>query len=1140
MDKTVIATFCPGSTYSRCSVWQWDTGLQLCIKGLDLTDPPRVHWGRLGEYTAMELDSTLEDGVISCQIPDELIGQDVTADYTVDAWVHVVDETAGRTIRAVQMTVKTRAKPDGYVSTPTEAKTWDTVTATAEDAKSVAEDAKSVAVDAKSVAVDAKAVAEAKADTFQIVDNTARLLSGEELLSEAALPANPIPTMGYLYNIPDRETAPYTHENDIYTGVEKYHTFIVTSISVVGNDTSSSIPKVNIPADIKPPLFVVTGDLLDRSMGTYFFGMDKNGRAFSGSAVGGSFQQLNISYVYSVDSTLSDTSEKPVQNKVINAALAEKANTEDVIEKLENLYITLEASYGSESKYTFVDKPTFEEISEACSKSESRIRLAICYTESRGYHAKFAYFSRFQGSGGVSYYEFMGQDQYEIYSVRFYENDSYIWEPIYKLSDFSRVKEKAEAALPKTGGKLTGALTILAPTEDMNPATKQYVDSAIGSITSFDIDAGPDSAGYASLADLKTAHPTGIKGVFYLVQGGSGGEDNSFLEYFWTGTSYELAGKFGDVDTSALATKAEVEEGLAEKASTTQLTEGLAKKQDVGDYATTTQLTEGLEKKVATGTFNKQRIISITNSCRSRMAPWTYDDGSYTSYLTQYLADVHYPYDDIIPLTYNLDSECNKYYYINLSTAVSDYNDETYNNGVQNPATTDGYQAVIYDYTRVQYFAELRLLSDVSDASDYYINRKYAYINLNGHVISCSKFSVTQNQEGLLYDPVGGGQIKTTLNMSFYPMLGAIINGTYTVPSGKVIQMGYSSSSIRKVIESKYPYDKNNVICYGAQFEGSIKIWGNAMPHHTQYVEFDKCSVVSKNSTAICNSNNPFSFNALLKNSTFTVTSSDSGDATPAAISLFANVLILDNCVCESTNCAVAGVSKHTLIVNSLLSGAGHGGIYTSFGTTYVQNSTLRKLDGSTVIPTSDNPYAAYFGYRSLVYCDNVTFDCLYNKSYGRPAIRKEGSLKTVHVYFSNCTMQSIRVDSGTNAHMGQGMDYLKNTSVSGTIVDEGEESYSWTYGVNYGTSEYQTIIDEVLANTKVRHSHDNKEVIDSITSDKVTAWDAKADKTDIPTIPESLKNPAALTIKIGSTEVTYDGSTAQSITIEDGTEVNY
>lgn len=45
------------------------------------------------------------------------------------------------------------------------------------------------------------------------------------------------------------------------------------------------------------------------------------------------------------------------------------------------------------------------------------------------------------------------------------------------------------------------------------------------------------------------------------------------------------------------------------------------------------------------------------------------------------------------------------------------------------------------------------------------------------------------------------------------------------------------------------------------------------------------------------------------------------------------------------------------------------------------------------------------------------------------------------------------------------------------------------------------------------------------------------AQKTDI---PAALKNPNALTIKIGSTTVTYDGSEAKTVEIADGTEVSY
>lgn len=53
----------------------------------------------------------------------------------------------------------------------------------------------------------------------------------------------------------------------------------------------------------------------------------------------------------------------------------------------------------------------------------------------------------------------------------------------------------------------------------------------------------------------------------------------------------------------------------------------------------------------------------------------------------------------------------------------------------------------------------------------------------------------------------------------------------------------------------------------------------------------------------------------------------------------------------------------------------------------------------------------------------------------------------------------------------------------------------------------------------------------------KLDGIERGANKTIVPT---ALKNPNALTIKIGSTTVTYDGSTAQTVTIADGSEVAY
>ena len=53
----------------------------------------------------------------------------------------------------------------------------------------------------------------------------------------------------------------------------------------------------------------------------------------------------------------------------------------------------------------------------------------------------------------------------------------------------------------------------------------------------------------------------------------------------------------------------------------------------------------------------------------------------------------------------------------------------------------------------------------------------------------------------------------------------------------------------------------------------------------------------------------------------------------------------------------------------------------------------------------------------------------------------------------------------------------------------------------------------------------------------KLDGIESGANKT---TVPTALKNPNALTIKIGSTTVTYDGSAAKTVEIADGTEVAY
>lgn len=114
--------------------------------------------------------------------------------------------------------------------------------------------------------------------------------------------------------------------------------------------------------------------------------------------------------------------------------------------------------------------------------------------------------------------------------------------------DITALQGTVDTLMPKAGGAFTGAITIQAPAEDMNPATKKYVDDAISGITEFEF----------SVVD--TLPKTGEKGVIYLVAHAHGTGD-IYDEYIWVTDKFEKIGNT-DIDLSQYAKTADLKADL--------------------------------------------------------------------------------------------------------------------------------------------------------------------------------------------------------------------------------------------------------------------------------------------------------------------------------------------------------------------------------------------------------------------------------------------------------------------------------------------------------------------------------------------------------------------------------------------------
>lgn len=102
----------------------------------------------------------------------------------------------------------------------------------------------------------------------------------------------------------------------------------------------------------------------------------------------------------------------------------------------------------------------------------------------------------------------------------------------------------ADAAMPKAGGAFSGAVTVQAPTAEMNPATKKYVDDAVSAAAS------------GSFKVVDELPDTGDPGVIYLVAHEHGAGD-AYDEYIYTNGAWEKIGNT-DIDLSDYVTNDEI------------------------------------------------------------------------------------------------------------------------------------------------------------------------------------------------------------------------------------------------------------------------------------------------------------------------------------------------------------------------------------------------------------------------------------------------------------------------------------------------------------------------------------------------------------------------------------------------------
>ena len=119
MARVVTAAFSPGCRFTQAqgSLWQYDYGTVLHLKGLELPAAVEIHFATVerGGESETRIGITA-DGVTEVKIPDALLEMAKTQDYNLYAFVYLDDGKSGQTEYKILMTV--RARPNRHEEHP--------------------------------------------------------------------------------------------------------------------------------------------------------------------------------------------------------------------------------------------------------------------------------------------------------------------------------------------------------------------------------------------------------------------------------------------------------------------------------------------------------------------------------------------------------------------------------------------------------------------------------------------------------------------------------------------------------------------------------------------------------------------------------------------------------------------------------------------------------------------------------------------------------------------------------------------------------------------------------------------------------------------------------------------------------------